>query len=114
MINEKIRTLRLAKHLTQKDMSKALNISQNAYSALEMGRSKMDHERLKKIAVILEIDLYDILNENQPESKTKRTEESNEFSNYLKEVIIEKDKQLEKLIQQNQLLIKQRNNKNKK
>lgn len=62
MINQKIRFLREKKKLRHEDMADRLEISTSAYSRLENGETKIDVERLKKIAEILEVPAEDLLN----------------------------------------------------
>jgi transcriptional regulator with XRE-family HTH domain len=51
-----IRTTREEKMLTQLYMSHKLNVSQNCYSKLELGRSRISIERLFEITALLEVD----------------------------------------------------------
>jgi len=61
MIHEKIRYLREQKKLRDEDMADRLGISQSTYSRLEKGDIKMDVERLRKIAEVLEVPVEDLL-----------------------------------------------------
>lgn len=49
-ICEKLKSLRKEHGYTQEDVADALNMSQNAYSLLESGKTKIDIERLILIA----------------------------------------------------------------
>ncbi len=62
MIHEKIRHLRELRRLRDEDMAGRLGISQCTYSRLEKGEIKLDVERLRKIAEILEVPVEDLLN----------------------------------------------------
>lgn len=62
MIHQKIRSLRELKKLRHEDMADRLGISPSAYSRLENGETKLDVERLKTIAEVLEIPAEDLLN----------------------------------------------------
>lgn len=55
-----IKRLRLEKDYTQDYMAMKLNISQNAYSKLELGRSSLSLERLFQIAAVLETDISEL------------------------------------------------------
>jgi transcriptional regulator with XRE-family HTH domain len=55
MITQKIRRLRELRNYRQEYMAEQLGISQNAYSRLENGETKLDVERLRKIAEVLEV-----------------------------------------------------------
>jgi transcriptional regulator with XRE-family HTH domain len=56
-----IRKIREDKNYTQDYLAAKLKISQNAYSKLELGYTKITLERLFHIASILEIDIIDII-----------------------------------------------------
>ncbi|TAE72078.1 MAG: XRE family transcriptional regulator [Bacteroidetes bacterium] len=59
---EKITALRKVKRLTQQDMAEKLNMSDNAYSKIEQGKTQISVERLKKIAKVLDMEKQDIEN----------------------------------------------------
>ena len=50
---------------TQEHVASELNISQNAYSRIESGQTKIDVERLKQIARILRIDPATLIAEDE-------------------------------------------------
>lgn len=62
MVTQKIRFLREQKKLRHEDMAERLGISPSTYQRLESGETKMDVERLKKIAEVLEVKPDDLLN----------------------------------------------------
>ncbi|WCT14894.1 helix-turn-helix domain-containing protein [Mucilaginibacter jinjuensis] len=62
-----IRNLREAKFYTQDYLACKLKISQNAYSKIELFKSKLTLERLFAIASILNVDVVDILTEREVE-----------------------------------------------
>lgn len=55
-----IRQMRLDRNYTQDYMAMKLNISQNAYSKLELGRSSLSLERLFQISAVLEIEISEL------------------------------------------------------
>jgi transcriptional regulator with XRE-family HTH domain len=57
-----IRKIREGKDYTQDYLAAKLDISQNAYSKIELGYTKITVERLFQIAHILEVDPIDIIN----------------------------------------------------
>lgn len=57
-----IRHIREGKDYTQEYLAAKLNISQNAYSKIELGYTKITLERLFHIAHILEVDINDLIN----------------------------------------------------
>jgi len=56
-----IRKIRETRNYTQEYLAVKLGISQNAYSKIELGYTKITLERLYQIANILEIDLVELL-----------------------------------------------------
>lgn len=64
-IGQKIRKIREQKGYSQDYVSSKLSISQNAYSKIENGGIKIDHEKLEKIASVLEMEIEDILSFNE-------------------------------------------------
>lgn len=62
MINQKIRSLRELKKLRQEDVAERLGITQHAYSRMETGETKLDVERLKLIAGVLDVPVEVLLN----------------------------------------------------
>ena len=61
IIADNVRNRRLEVNYTQEYVAKKLSISQNAYSKIERGGSKMTVERLLQIAVILETDVGELI-----------------------------------------------------
>ena len=54
--DSKIKELRLKKQLTQDEIAESLHISQNAYSLIENGKTRLvDEERIKIIAEKLKV-----------------------------------------------------------
>ena len=64
---QNIRSIRIAKQFSQDYVAAKLNISQNAYSKIELGYTKITLERLFQIADILEFDVTDFINADKPE-----------------------------------------------
>ena len=57
-----IRHKREYRNYTQEYLAHKLNISQNAYSKIELGYTKITLERLFQIADILEFDIAELIN----------------------------------------------------
>jgi transcriptional regulator with XRE-family HTH domain len=57
-----IRRVRESRNYTQDYLAAKLDISQNAYSKIELGYSNITLSRLVNIASILEIELIDLIN----------------------------------------------------
>ncbi len=60
-IGEKIKSIRLRKGVSQGDLAAHLSMSQSAYAKIENGITKLDTQRLLKIADFLETDPTEIL-----------------------------------------------------
>ena len=63
-IGHRIKKIRENKNFTQEYMSQRLNISQNTYSLIESGSSKLTTDRLKEISTILEVPVESIITED--------------------------------------------------
>jgi len=61
-IIEKLRTQRESKGLTQKQVANKLAVSQNAYSKVELGQTKITLNVLFAIADILDIQVAELFN----------------------------------------------------
>lgn len=61
-IHRKIKQIRATRELTQSFMADKLSISLKAYQNFENGVSKLDFERLKEVAEILEMEVEDLIN----------------------------------------------------
>lgn len=64
-----IRHKREYRNYTQEYLALKLNISQNAYSKIELGYTKITVERLFQIAEILEFEVAELIN---PEESVKK------------------------------------------
>lgn len=64
-LTDKIRTLRIMKGYSQEYMANELEISQNAYSKLEAGKTQISVKRVYEIALVLGISIYELLPETQ-------------------------------------------------
>jgi transcriptional regulator with XRE-family HTH domain len=60
-IAEKIRQLRESKYYSQEYMGVKMGIGQNAYSKIELNRTRMKVEHLLSIAKLLEVDAAQLL-----------------------------------------------------
>lgn len=62
-ICKKIKELRKQHACTQQEVADSLNMSQNAYSMLEAGHTKIDIERLQQIAEFYKISVNNLFEE---------------------------------------------------
>lgn len=58
----KIRKVREYKNLSQEYLATKIGISQNAYSKIELGYSKITLDRFFHIANLLDVDTHDLMN----------------------------------------------------
>ena len=61
MIRYRLRQLRLQKEFSQEYIAAKLNISQKAYSKIELGRTELTVSRLHEIAIILDFSISEYL-----------------------------------------------------
>jgi len=60
-IAKRIRRVREFKKISQQDLASKIGISQNAYSKIELGYSKISLDRLFLIAKLLNVDTLELL-----------------------------------------------------
>jgi len=63
-IGFKIRKARELRNYSQEYVAFKIGISQASYSKIEAGQTKLELKRLQEIAIILEVDLFYLLNHN--------------------------------------------------
>lgn len=61
-ITSNIRTIREQKSYSQHDVAARMQMSQNAYSKIELGHTRLTVERLLHIAHIFDMQVIDIIN----------------------------------------------------
>lgn len=61
-IHRKIKELRSGKEITQPEMADKLGMSLKTYQNFENGITKLDYERLKAVAELLEVTVEDLIN----------------------------------------------------
>ncbi len=61
-IHRKIKQLRVAKEIHQQDIADKLGMTLNNYQNFEIGIIKLDFERIKAVAEILEVEVEDLIN----------------------------------------------------
>lgn len=111
MIQDKIKLLRVSNKLTQAQLAEKLNMSPNAYNRLEKGKISIHTDKIIQIALCLKIEPSQLLDDHYllEFGKLKETEtpsNQNEKEREQFELLLNsKDKQIEGLIQQNQMLL---------
>ena len=63
MYGPKLKRMREAKNYSQEYMAAQLNIEQCTYSRIESGKIKLDLNKLKSIAKVLEVDLHKLIDD---------------------------------------------------
>lgn len=96
IILNKIRLLRKLSKLSQTDMADKLFIALKTYQNIENGITKIDIDRLETIALILNTDLTDLLEEIHEKPNVKLGIQSEEKDLY-KQIIKEKENYIEQL-----------------
>lgn len=65
-LSNKIRILREINNYTQKYVANILEISQNTYSMIERGETRLTMERLEKLASLYNVNLSELLETDKP------------------------------------------------
>lgn len=60
-IQEKIRLLRHQQNLTQEQLAEKLDITPQAYSKIEQGKTKLNIDRIQQIANVFNVDITDLI-----------------------------------------------------
>ncbi|MFL0365337.1 helix-turn-helix domain-containing protein [Pseudobacillus sp. 179-B 2D1 NHS] len=71
MVNINVAKIREAKGVTKTHLAKALGLSLQGYRYLESGETKLDVERLKTIAIVLDVDVAVFFNDKLTDSVIK-------------------------------------------
>lgn len=61
-IHQNIRTFREKQDISQETMAERLNMSLSGYGKIERGVTKLNMEKLQKIAQILQVDIIELVN----------------------------------------------------
>jgi transcriptional regulator with XRE-family HTH domain len=105
----KIKRLREFKNYTQQHLADSLGLSQNAYSKIENGTTKLTVDRLEEIAKIFDVPVENILT-SEKQSFNLENNQIDKFYGYIENLHEENKEilqaQIEFLQQQNEKLIK--------
>lgn len=66
VIAANIRSARLYRNYSQEYLGLRLNISQNAYSKIEIGQSNVTLQRIFEIAEVFEVEVCDLIDTQKP------------------------------------------------
>lgn len=92
-VNEKIRSIREAKGLTQEQVAEKLGICVNSYGDIERGDSDIKLSRLEKIAEVFEIRLSELFELNEKSAINIAYKKNKDCNWYLNSSAIELEKQ---------------------
>ena len=105
----KIKRIREHRNYTQQHMAEKLELSQNAYSKIENGTTKLTVDRLEEIAKILDVPVESILN-SEKQVFNFENNRIDKFYGYIENLHEENKEilqaQIEFLQQQNEKLVK--------
>ncbi len=108
-VHQKLRKLRQDINLSQQNIADMLHISQNAYSLIESGKTKIDEERIFQLAQILNVPPVKLLADDAVSSNAYERQENAssfqrlnayniELTSKLSMQLAKKDEQIEKLM----------------
>jgi len=114
MYGQKIRAIRELRNFSQEYMADKLSIKQNSYSKIENSQIKLSTEMLQKISEVLEVSPMDIMNFQPEISNFTYPQQGYRYiqsfvsdqKDTFEKVIISKDKEIERLHQLIEILLK--------
>lgn len=80
MINEKLKSLRKEKEITQENISKKLGVTRQCYALYEQGRREPSIEIIKKLCIIFGCTTDELLEMETPKERAK-VQINNSFNN---------------------------------
>jgi transcriptional regulator with XRE-family HTH domain len=96
--HHKIKELRILKGFSQQYMADLLNISQMGYSKIERNKTQLNWERLNKLAEILSINVWDLVdNQKELNESSFNDKSSGEVVLLLKQLFHKQDYQISTL-----------------
>lgn len=100
----RIRKIREYRNYTQQHMAEILGISQNAYSKIESGNTKLSTDRLEDIAKVLDVPYEAILN-SEKQIFNIENNQIDRFYGYIENLQEANSELIQSIKDQNQLLI---------
>lgn len=85
-LHEKIKELRVKKKYSQYDMAELLQVGQSTYLQIEKGKTELTINRLNQIAKVLEVSIFEILDEEDKRLKAVEESYRNMMDNAAKEI----------------------------
>jgi transcriptional regulator with XRE-family HTH domain len=108
MLHHKLKMLRKERGLSQHKVADAIHLTQNAYSNIETGKTKIDIDRLKKLAEFYNKQLTELL--EIPDIVFDTNNNVTKLITDLEEQLKTKDDQIKQLLWENKELILQMKN----
>ena len=105
IVSFNIKKIRESRNLTQEYVASKLGISQNAYSRLENNRTRLTTDRMRSIAGILEVSLFDLFRGDDPAPMNRSAVETEAEKNNLHQVIGLLKEEIEHLRKENLQLV---------
>lgn len=116
-IHQLLKKLRHDRGVSQQGIAEKLHISQNSYSLIESGKTKIDEQRLVQLATIFDISPAELLSSDVKSFNNKNENtyaahiqtlnaENKELTNQLTTQLARKDEQISWLLQQIDHLLK--------
>ena len=87
MLNQKLVELRKSNNFTQNELAEKINVTRQAISRWETGKTIPDLETLKKLSILYDVSLDEMMNYNTTKSRTT-TNISSENHIYINAVIL--------------------------
>lgn len=81
-VQDKIRAVRQQQDLSQEQVAEMLDLTPQAYSKIEQGKTKLSIDRIQQIANIFNIDITDLISNNDKGIFLLINESSNENSTH--------------------------------
>ena len=116
-IGERVKNVREQRNFSQQYVSSKLGISQKAYSKIETGETKLSVDNLLKLSEILETSVTDLLESvgnavynnlgtHTGEGIVINKTASDKIGELYEKIILSKDDEIKRLIQQNENLLR--------
>lgn len=103
----KIKEIRKLKGLSQGFVADKLGITQKAYSKIECGETQLNWEKIKKIAIILNLTIWDLIDETKEVDDINLNGTFNDKTIILfKQIVKNQDDKINKLCDEIKLLKK--------
>ncbi|MGX2975009.1 helix-turn-helix domain-containing protein [Ursidibacter arcticus] len=110
--HQKVKLMREMKQWTQEDMAEKLNMSVTGYAKIERGQTNVSLEKLKQIAMVFNINVAQLLDDNTAPVLCSIGDNHSNYTNYFgmnEALVAENQRQKLELEYKNQLLQQKEN-----